>query len=276
MCVLILLSGYSVRGLPGQKQDRKGKTEGGNMFFRRFVRHFRRQNWIAITLEFLVVVCGVVLGIQIDSWNTDHERDMEFDRAMGRLQIETQENIDAIRVIYTELESIIPDITSGLDALRQCRGKEEDINAVLKAVDRTKASRGVQLDRTALNEIMQSDHHLSRLSEADRARILKYARFVELFQRENDFVEDVPFEIRAWASPSISFGELRQSNIIYGGQTFMRQARYPVLAADFSDACKDEQLFNGLYIYELYQSVAPVWLRTAEQEMITLSEHFQD
>lgn len=120
------------------------------MFFRRFVRHFRRQNWIAITLEFLVVVCGVVLGVQIDRWNIDRARDIEFDLAMGRLQTETQENIAALRTMYTELESIIPDISAGIDALRRCRGNEDDIEAVLKAVDHTLGTRDVELAHAAL------------------------------------------------------------------------------------------------------------------------------
>ncbi len=248
------------------------------MFFRRFVRHFRRQNWIAITLEFLVVVCGVVLGVQIDRWNIDRARDIEFDLAMGRLQTETQENIAALRTMYTELESIIPDISAGIDALRQCRGNEDDIDAVLKAVDHTLGTRDVELAHTALDTITQSDQHLSRLSEPDRLRIIKYARFLDTFQREVYHLAETPFEIRAWASPAISFGEISQDHPGYtwGGATYDLLWRFPVLDADFSDACKDEQLFNGLRIYENYQGAAPVWLRAAEQEMVTLSEYFQD
>lgn len=247
------------------------------MFFRRFIRHFKRQNWIAITLEFLVVVCGVVLGVQIDRWNIDRARDIEFDRAMGRLQAETRENITALRTMSIQIESIIPDISAGIDALRECRGNEDDIDAVLKAVYHTMSTRGVQVERTALDEITESNHHLSRLTDNHRARFLTYARFVELFQRENDFLEDMPFEIRAWASPSISFGDMEQpQEFIYGGHTVEIQSRFPALDADFSDACKDEQLYNGLQIYELYQGSAPTWFRIAEQEMVTLSEYFQD
>lgn len=41
-----------------------------DMIFRRFIEHFRNQEWSAILIEFLIVVLGVFLGIQVDNWNT--------------------------------------------------------------------------------------------------------------------------------------------------------------------------------------------------------------
>ena len=70
------------------------------MILRRLASNLRQQNWIAVAIEFLVVVSGVVLGIQIDTWSTERARDLEFERAMLRFEIETTENIDLIRTIY--------------------------------------------------------------------------------------------------------------------------------------------------------------------------------
>lgn len=45
------------------------------MLFRRFASHFRRQDWFALSLDFLVVVIGLVLSFQIDrGWEARRDR----------------------------------------------------------------------------------------------------------------------------------------------------------------------------------------------------------
>ncbi len=48
---------------------------------RRIAGHLRNQHWIAIGIEFLVVVFGVFLGFQLTSWNENRQQ-AEFERAM--------------------------------------------------------------------------------------------------------------------------------------------------------------------------------------------------
>jgi hypothetical protein len=39
------------------------------MFLRRTVEHLRAQNWLALFLDFFIVVIGVFIGLQVDNWN---------------------------------------------------------------------------------------------------------------------------------------------------------------------------------------------------------------
>ena len=39
------------------------------MILRRIIAHFRKQEWTAIGIDFLIVVLGVFLGIQVSNWN---------------------------------------------------------------------------------------------------------------------------------------------------------------------------------------------------------------
>jgi hypothetical protein len=39
------------------------------MLLRRFSNHFRRQDWFAVVLDLLVVVLGIVIGLQASQWN---------------------------------------------------------------------------------------------------------------------------------------------------------------------------------------------------------------
>ncbi|MEX0644258.1 MAG: hypothetical protein WD076_03050 [Parvularculaceae bacterium] len=39
------------------------------MSLRRVIAHFRKQEWTAIALDFLIVVVGVFVGLQVTNWN---------------------------------------------------------------------------------------------------------------------------------------------------------------------------------------------------------------
>jgi len=39
------------------------------MLLRRMIEHVRTQNWIAVFLDFVIVVVGVFIGIQVSNWN---------------------------------------------------------------------------------------------------------------------------------------------------------------------------------------------------------------
>lgn len=39
------------------------------MILRRIIAHFRKQEWTAIAIDFLIVVVGVFIGIQVSNWN---------------------------------------------------------------------------------------------------------------------------------------------------------------------------------------------------------------
>jgi hypothetical protein len=41
------------------------------MLLRRMTQHVTDQNWFAVGLDFVIVVAGVFLGIQIGNWNAD-------------------------------------------------------------------------------------------------------------------------------------------------------------------------------------------------------------
>ena len=52
------------------------------MLLRRVIEHVKAQNWTAVTLDFVIVVVGVFIGIQVSNWN---ESRLEYSRASGFL-----------------------------------------------------------------------------------------------------------------------------------------------------------------------------------------------
>ena len=43
------------------------------MLLRRVIEHVKTQNWIAVAIDFVIVVVGVFIGIQVANWNDDRK-----------------------------------------------------------------------------------------------------------------------------------------------------------------------------------------------------------
>ena len=81
------------------------------MILSRISRAVREQNWFAVTIEFLIVVLGVVIGFQIQSWNEtrqEQEREAEY---LRRLDVELTAVIDELDSVGTGIDAYFNWIT---------------------------------------------------------------------------------------------------------------------------------------------------------------------
>jgi hypothetical protein len=63
------------------------------MILRRVIDHFRKQEWTAIGIDFMIVVIGVFVGIQVSNWNAERARRLADRQYLDRLHSETVELI---------------------------------------------------------------------------------------------------------------------------------------------------------------------------------------
>jgi len=93
------------------------------MLIRRIIAHFRKQEWTAIGIDFVIVVIGVFVGIQVANWN---EARLEAQREVTYL-VALQGDF---RAVITELEHDIArydDIANSMTfLLEQSRMAEPD------------------------------------------------------------------------------------------------------------------------------------------------------
>ena len=71
------------------------------MLLRRFIDHVRKQEWTAIAIDFVIVVVGVFIGIQVANWNearVDHARATSYlQRIQNDLAADLNNYSDRIR-----------------------------------------------------------------------------------------------------------------------------------------------------------------------------------
>ncbi|WP_026377522.1 hypothetical protein [Aestuariibacter salexigens] len=84
------------------------------MLLRRVMEHVRTQNWTAVFLDFIIVVVGVFIGIQVANWN---EQRADNQRELTLLKALKVELIDSIRQTNTIVNAYKQVSESGIRAV---------------------------------------------------------------------------------------------------------------------------------------------------------------
>jgi hypothetical protein len=80
------------------------------MLLRRITEHVRTQNWFAVGIDFMIVVTGVFIGIQVANWN-----DAQHDRQRENVYLEAL--VADVRKDIADIEMTIAVETSRISAL---------------------------------------------------------------------------------------------------------------------------------------------------------------
>ncbi|MCR9062291.1 MAG: hypothetical protein NXI02_33610, partial [Rhodobacteraceae bacterium] len=82
------------------------------MILRRVIKHVKEQNWTAVFLDFLIVVVGVFIGIQVSNWNEWRYDQARREQVTKTLLADLRDSRDVQRKLFVE------PIKNGLDAWR--------------------------------------------------------------------------------------------------------------------------------------------------------------
>ena len=63
------------------------------MILHRLSQSLKEQSWTTILIEFVLLVCGVFLGIQVANWNEQRQFRVQERELLGRLRLEIKQNV---------------------------------------------------------------------------------------------------------------------------------------------------------------------------------------
>ncbi len=66
------------------------------MILHRLIHHMKNQHWTAVFLDFVIVVVGVFIGLQVNNWNQARIQRATLDRQLTSLRIEMQANLSKL------------------------------------------------------------------------------------------------------------------------------------------------------------------------------------
>jgi hypothetical protein len=140
------------------------------MILRRVIGHFRKQEWTAIFIDFVIVVLGVFLGMQVNNWNAQRAaraNELDFLEAVSD---DVRQEADNMRGYIATLNDVSKWGTRAgetLDAQESC-----DDDCWRSLVDFFLASQwvNVKADRAAYEEIRRTGLPRDRALKAELTR----------------------------------------------------------------------------------------------------------
>ena len=140
------------------------------MLLRRITKHVTDQNWFAVFIDFLIVVVGVFVGLQVQNWNADRLAKEDEQRVLTQLQEQFSIFIDKSEInIKKQIEN--NESAANLLNIIQLGEEPADIDAFKSILGKIDAMAAAPYLPTALQELVSSGQ-LSNLSSPDLRSLL--------------------------------------------------------------------------------------------------------
>lgn len=236
------------------------------MILRRIIAHLRKQEWTAIGIDFVIVVLGVFIGIQVANWNAFEADKRALASALDRLRSEISANVEMMEVVDAEVESAVPLVQVGADALETCRDDAATRHAVNEGLANIRGTSGLRLRSVALEELMSDPRLLAQQSRGLRQRLADLQFYTGLAEESARSYELFPLENHVEANPNLRFGERRRETLSYFGIDYSKDRRPLELGVAVSVACRDHSLVAAFATWEAWQQNLPVLTRQMREQ----------
>jgi hypothetical protein len=227
------------------------------MILRRVIKHFRNQEWTAIFLDFLIVVVGVFVGLQVSNWNTAQAARHDYQMAIERYIAEANANLADLRKMENLALTGLKVAQNGLDTLLLCEDSPENRLIVNNGIAAIGGTPGIMVRTTALFELTESPAMLALQSNAERQRFSDTRYQIEFLLSEGRFFERLPLEERLENNPILQLGARKYRNGELLGHSFSSNTHKLVLSVPLDEACHDNMLVKSFYNWDKWQNVVP-------------------
>lgn len=222
------------------------------MLFRRVENHVKTRIWLAVLIDFLIVVMGVFVGLQIWNWNEERSAHSDYMQALERLDSEIEINHASVAKVDTEAAQSLQIVGDALDILLSCSDSDANRSLVNKGINELRNTNGIFLRRQALRELTTTPRFLAHQTAEERQRFTDMLIHFEMAKVNSDLAEDHPLKKRFEDNPILSVGpRLTLTNEDYGDD--IPHIRRIELNTPIDVACKNDALIKAFVTWERWQ-----------------------
>jgi hypothetical protein len=172
------------------------------MILRRFAEALKQQNWTSICIEFVLLVAGVFLGIQVANWNESRlERAVERQSLLLLLK-EVEQNAAYAQYVIDNAEARLRDAAAVVAMLQQKPPGTGDANSGVVSLATYRASTPISV----IFDALRSSGKLATIqSDALRVRLSVYESLILYNERLRANYADRAPDIASMISPHATF-----------------------------------------------------------------------
>jgi hypothetical protein len=204
------------------------------VILRRVIHHVQQQAWTAIAIDFVIVVIGVFVGIQVSNWNAQLIEQREARSAMLRLEEDLRISVNSTQraINFMSENGRYSDLV--FDRLRECKLPEADRDAFATGLYRLGKIIPARLVRTTFDEL-RDNGKLNLIGSTELRGLLNETV-------RNQETHEVVFRLEAARTdPQIAYIEQSVIYDIDGAIGGGAKLRWDQVDVDFDSACKDRR-----------------------------------
>ncbi len=142
------------------------------MILRSVTKHIRKQNWIAVFLDFFIVMVGVFIGIQVSNWNEQLVGGKQAQVLLKRVHHDLNNDIFSINAELDYQSAVMNYAMTAIDAINVINSVSDE-QFVIGAYQATQMNNAYS-NRATYNEILSTGQINLIQVEALKAQIFGY------------------------------------------------------------------------------------------------------
>ena len=155
------------------------------MLLRRITKHVVEQNWVAVGIDMLVVVMGIFLGFQLNSWKEDRQDAVKGESYLERIADELEQDIRFFDGVLRSNERGIENVQFLIETVDNEDLVREDPTRFISSLATAGTSFVVNISNNTFEEIKFSGNLEIIADEELRNEIVDYYDFIEVTQTFN-------------------------------------------------------------------------------------------
>ena len=235
------------------------------MILRRVTKHVTEQNWFAVFIDFLIVVVGVFIGIQVSNWNETRKEDAQEKDYLIRLYEDFEANVSGIQRDNDFHQQQLDDQAVVIDALNQCQVKPDQDMQFQRGINQLGYINPPRFMRRTIDEMIASGTLDAIKNEAIRDHIAEIIFNVEFRDGVSDGVmrttehhryiveENIQYDVNKPLADSFS----SSLTVIYDINTLCQNPKIAGAVSAVSQTTR-ERIIASKELLEMYQEFLPM------------------
>lgn len=100
------------------------------MLLRRVIKHVKDQNWLAVTIDFLIVVIGIFVGLQVQEWSVQQSEKKLETEYLQRILADVERSISSNNFVLEFNNTPNDNLWLVYQSLQACELAEEDLSLI--------------------------------------------------------------------------------------------------------------------------------------------------
>jgi hypothetical protein len=221
------------------------------MILRRVIEHVKKQHWTAVFLDFVIVVMGVFIGLQVNNWNEARKNAALAQEYLQRLDADMASSIEATlktKAFLTNSSGQLELVISSLSSCSLDDARKDDFANGLYQI-------GKLIPATFVSGTLDEMRSSGNLGLVKSLRIRDALNEVERELEHQNLVWPP-----AWGRAQFAYIDQRVVFKLKGPKGGLDKADWSELAVDFKSLCGDQILLAALSIMQRQVYMNIEWL----------------